>query len=75
MHCSRRRLLRRELKFHECTINKSAYTKKSGNLFNNTRIYIYIYIYIIYIRRMIIAVRNEQVKNPEQGSLILRSYE
>ena len=26
--CSRRRLLRRELKFHVCTINKSAHTKK-----------------------------------------------
>ena len=28
MHCSRRRLLRRGLEFHVCTINKSAYTKK-----------------------------------------------
>ena len=27
MHCSRRRLLRRELEFHVCTINKSAHTK------------------------------------------------
>ena len=32
VHCRRRRLLRRGLKFHVCTINKSAYTKKSGNL-------------------------------------------
>ena len=28
VHCSRWRLLRRELKFHVCTINKSAHTKK-----------------------------------------------
>ena len=34
VHCSRRRLLRRELEFHVCTINKRAHTKKSGNLFN-----------------------------------------
>ena len=30
---SRRRLLRRGLEFHVCTINKSVYPKKSGNLF------------------------------------------
>ena len=42
-HCSRRRLLRRELEFHRCNIHKCAHTKKkSGNLsyapriFNNT---------------------------------------
>ena len=59
VHCSRRRLLRRGLEFPACTINKSAHTKKSGNLFNDPRIYkkslsffskdssnIYIYIYI-----------------------------
>ena len=41
-----RRLLRRDLEFHVCTLNKSGHTKKkSGNLFND-RIYIYIYIYI-----------------------------
>ena len=45
VHCSWRRLLRRWLEFHVCTINKSAHTKKSGNLFNELRIYIYIYIY------------------------------
>ena len=28
MHCSRRRLLRKGLEFHVCTINKSAHTKK-----------------------------------------------
>ena len=28
VHCSRRRLLRRGLEFHVCTINKSAHTKK-----------------------------------------------
>ena len=30
-----------------CTINKSANSKKSGNLFNDPRVYIYIYIYKI----------------------------
>ena len=40
VHCSRRRLLRRGLEFHVCTINKSAYTKKSGKLFNGLRIYL-----------------------------------
>ena len=44
MHCSRRRLLRRGLEFHVCTIkNKSVLKvpiwKKSGNLFNVSRIY------------------------------------
>ena len=38
VHCSWRRLLRRGLEFHVCTINKSAHTKKSGNLFNDRRI-------------------------------------
>ena len=32
VHCSRRRLLRGGLEFHVCSINKSAHTKKSGNL-------------------------------------------
>ena len=32
VHCSRRRLLRRGLKFHVCTINKSAPTKKVWKL-------------------------------------------
>ena len=33
VHCSRRRLFRRGLEFHVCTINESAHTKKkSGNL-------------------------------------------
>ena len=44
VHCSWRRLLRRGLKFHVFSINKIR--KKSGNLFNDPRIYIYIYIYI-----------------------------
>ena len=39
VHCSRRRLLRRGLKFYVCTINKSAHTKKSGNLFNDPHIF------------------------------------
>ena len=51
VHVSFQKLLerysRRRLEFHVCTINKSAHTKKkSGNLFNDPRIYIYIYIYI-----------------------------
>ena len=29
VHCSRRRLLRRGLEFHVCTVNKSAHMKKS----------------------------------------------
>ena len=32
MHCSRRRLPRRVLEFHVCTINKSAHTKKVRKL-------------------------------------------
>ena len=32
MYCSQRRLLRRKLEFHVCTINKSAYTKKVWKL-------------------------------------------
>ena len=45
VHCSRRRLLRRGLEFHVCTINKSAHTKrKSGNLFNDPCILVYIFI-------------------------------
>ena len=32
VHCSRRRLLRRWLEFHVCTINKSAHTKKVWQL-------------------------------------------
>ena len=40
MHCSRRRLLRRGLEFHVCTINKSGHTKES------LETYLMIYIYI-----------------------------
>ena len=37
--CSRRRLLRRGVEFHVCTVNKSAHRKKkSGNIFNDPRI-------------------------------------
>ena len=32
VHCSQRRLLRRGLEFHVCTINKSAHTKKVWKL-------------------------------------------
>ena len=47
MHCSRKRLLRRGLEFHVCTINKSAHTKKVWKLiWWSSYIYIYIYIYI-----------------------------
>ena len=31
------------VEFHVCTINKSAHTKKSGNLFDNPRIYLFLY--------------------------------
>ena len=44
LHCSRRRLLRRGLEFHVCTINKSAHTKKVWKLIVYS-LYIYIYIY------------------------------
>ena len=56
VHCSRRRLLRRGLEFHACTINKSAHTKKVWKLIVCTsylHIYIYIYIHLyihIYMR-------------------------
>ena len=40
MHCSRRRLLRRRLEVHVCTINKSAHTKKSADFFNDPRMYL-----------------------------------
>ena len=36
VHCSRRRLLRRGLEFHVCTINKSAHTKKVWKLIVST---------------------------------------
>ena len=49
VHCSRRRLLRRGLEFHECTINKNAHTKKSGNLFNDLRIWLQVTTAIIII--------------------------
>ena len=39
VHCSRRILFQRGLEFHVCTINKSAHAIKSGNLFNDPRIY------------------------------------
>ena len=41
VHYSRRRLLRRRLVFHLCTINKIANTKKSGNVFNDPRIFFF----------------------------------
>ena len=39
VHCSWRRLLRRGLELHVCTINKSAHTKKSGNLLKAPHIF------------------------------------
>ena len=45
VHSSRRRLLRRGLEFHVCSINQSAHTKKACKLIVCTS-YIYIYIYI-----------------------------
>ena len=47
VHCSRRRLLRRGLEFHVCTINKSAHTKKVWKLIVCSS-YIYIYIILVY---------------------------
>ena len=47
VHCSRRILLGRGLEFHECTINKSAHTKKVWKLIVSTS-YIYTYIYCIF---------------------------
>ena len=46
--CKGRRLLRRGLEFHVCTLNKSAHTKKIWKLIVCTS-YIYIYIYILSI--------------------------
>ena len=49
---SRRRLFRRELEFHVCTINKSARTKKVWKLIvcsSCIYIYIYIYVYILFL--------------------------
>ena len=46
VHCSRRRLHRRGLEFHVCTINKSAHTKKSLETFLMILVYIYIIIII-----------------------------
>ena len=40
VHCNRRRLLRKELEFHVCTINKSAHTKKSLEFFFLILVYI-----------------------------------
>ena len=45
VHSNRRRLFRRGLEFHVCTINKSADTKKVWKLIVCTS-YIYIYIYM-----------------------------
>ena len=42
VHCSRRRLLRRRLEFHMCTINKSAHTKKVWKLIVCTA-YVYLF--------------------------------
>ena len=44
VHCNRRKLLRRGLEFHVCTINKSVHTKKGWKLIVCTS---YIYICII----------------------------
>ena len=50
VHCSRWRLLRRGLEFHECTINKSAHTKKVWKTYLMIIIYMYMVLYVhIYI--------------------------
>ena len=54
MHCSRRRVLRRGLEFHVCTINKSAHTKKVWKLIVCPS-YIYIYIYISLTTKFTVA--------------------
>ena len=41
MHCSQKRVLRRGLEFHVCTINKSVHSKQYGNLFNDPHIFIF----------------------------------
>ena len=46
VHCSWRRLLRRGLEFHVCTINKSAHTKKSLETYRMLLVYTHILIYI-----------------------------
>ena len=48
LHCSQRRLFRRGLEFHVCTINKSAHTKKFWKLIKWSS-YIYSFLYYIYI--------------------------
>ena len=40
MYCNRRRLLRRGLEFHACTINKSAHTKKCPETYLMILVYI-----------------------------------
>ena len=54
VHCSRRRLLRRGLEFHVCTINKSAHTKKSLETYLMMLVYIYIYIYICIYKHLLV---------------------
>ena len=44
VHCSLRRLLRRGLEFHVCTINKSAHTKKSLETYLMILVHILVYI-------------------------------
>ena len=42
VHCSRKRLPRRGLEFHLCTINKSAYTKKSLETYLMILVYVFV---------------------------------
>ena len=44
MHFSRRRLLRRGLEFHVCTMKKSAHIKKSLETYLMILVYLYIYL-------------------------------
>ena len=55
VHCSQRRLLQRGLEFMCVLSIKAPIRKKSGNLFNDPRVYIYIYIYI-YMRVCVCVV-------------------
>ena len=50
VHCRRRRLLRRGLEFHVCTINKSAHTKKSLETYRMLLVYILIVLSYVWIK-------------------------
>ena len=67
VHCSRRRLLQRGLKFHVCTINKSAHTKKVRKLIVCTSYS------VITSKRYDWIVRDERSKH--RSSLFFKGFE